>query len=401
MDNILIKTKTGAFKNVAVGVASGGSTLNDKQFEIKENNKVSAEQENKIIMEKADEVAVNAFVQQKNTNVNAAVIKKEEVLPPMAQETKKSTAPAFYFDVKDEEEAQQYQNDKKDELKNNLDKLAGLLAEKIINELALKQGTVNNLSVEDRLRLKKIIISRLRAVRSTLETKEALVKKVDKGGLNFLINEAEELVKLIEKEAVVLGELNPSKIQEQIVALDKMFISSMVTNIKKPPLEEKENQPEIYLPKSAMPVRSPIFQQPANKMQEIIPPQSKSAEAKIKVPVADAYFAVRQPGDRKLVGPLEELANISLNEFRVLGRVPKEAVNKIYEKINILEHDSVEEKVKGIMAWKRSPIYQEYVAVGNEALVSSERVAVVLQRHHQLSAEEFEAIADLNEQLNF
>ena len=401
MDNILIKTKTGVFKNVAVGNTASSSVLADAEFEVKKDVKLVGGRENKIMKEKADEVAVNTFVQQKNTKVNAVVIKKEAVLPPMIQEAKKPVAPAFYFDVKDEEEAQQYQNNKKDELKNNLDKLAGLLAEKIINELALKQGTVNNLSLEDRLRLKKIIISRLRAVRSTLETKEALTKKTDKGGLNFLANEAEELVKLTEKEAMLLGELNPGKIQEKIIALDKLVIGDMAMNVKKIPVKEEKHEPEIELPEPAIPTRLPVVQQPINKIQEIIAPKSKSAEEKIGAPVVDSYFTVRQPSDRKLVGPLEELANISLNEFRVLGRVPKEAVNKIYEKITILEHDSVEEKVKGIVAWKRSPVYQEYVAVGNEALVSGEKITTVLQRHQQLSVEEFEAIADLNEQLNF
>lgn len=401
MDNILIKTKTGVFKNVAVGNTASSSVLADAEFEVKKDVKLTGERENKVMIEKADEVAVSAFSQQKSIHTNAAVIKKEAVLTPMVQDDKKPVAPAFYFDVKDEEEAQQYQNNKKDELKNNLDKLAGLLAEKIINELALKQGTVNNLSLEDRLRLKKIIISRLRAVRSTLETKEALTKKIDKGGLNFLADEADELVKIIDKEATVLSEIEPNKIQEKIIALDKMFISNILMNTQKSPSEEIKGRPEIRLSEPAISIKPPVIQQSINKMQEIIAPKSKSTEEKIGAPAVDSYFAMRQPSDRKLVGPLEELANISLNEFRVLGRMPKEAVNKIYEKIIILEHDSVEEKVKGIAAWKRSPIYQEYVAVGNEALVSGEEVVAVLQQHQQLSVEEFEAIADLNEQLNF
>lgn len=107
-----------------------------------------------------------------------------------------------------------------------------------------------------------------------------------------------------------------------------------------------------------------------------------------------------------LTGPVEELANLSLGNWRRLGESDRERVDKILEKIKVLEHNSFTKKTQGLEAWRRSPVHQLYLQLGLESMQTGQELKKLIEQHQRageeiLTPEEFMAIADLNQQLRF
>ncbi|MCX6784372.1 MAG: hypothetical protein NTV81_00300 [Candidatus Komeilibacteria bacterium] len=105
----------------------------------------------------------------------------------------------------------------------------------------------------------------------------------------------------------------------------------------------------------------------------------------------------------KLVSPLEELALLNLEMFRKLGD-HSAAVQKIREKIVVLGEESIGKGSQAIVAWRKSPLNQMYVKIGQLSLNQGEHVADVInqltgQGERILTLAEFEAISDLNQAL--
>ncbi|MBI4652629.1 hypothetical protein HY750_00005 [Candidatus Kuenenbacteria bacterium] len=108
----------------------------------------------------------------------------------------------------------------------------------------------------------------------------------------------------------------------------------------------------------------------------------------------------------KLMGPIEELKNFSLNEFRKLGNTAQESIQGIEEKINILEKDSLFKKAEGIKAWQNSEINKLYLEIGRASLEKNIPISKVIDERINnnlltLTIDEFEAITDLNRRLRF
>jgi hypothetical protein len=111
---------------------------------------------------------------------------------------------------------------------------------------------------------------------------------------------------------------------------------------------------------------------------------------------------VKQP--EKPVTPDEELAFITIDDIRQLGRTLEESISKIVEKVDILGEESLLRRSAGVAAWRRSPVHQLYLSIGRESLSSGKSVEEVMsdrkrQEKPYLTANEFAAIADLNRRL--
>lgn len=109
---------------------------------------------------------------------------------------------------------------------------------------------------------------------------------------------------------------------------------------------------------------------------------------------------------RHLMGPIDELGAMTPVEFRRLSSVPADAAQKIEDMLATIETQSYEERVKGIKAWRQSPMNQLYVAMTSAALAQSIGLAEVATKRRSageesLSPAEIRAISALNERLRF
>lgn len=108
----------------------------------------------------------------------------------------------------------------------------------------------------------------------------------------------------------------------------------------------------------------------------------------------------------KLVGPLEELREMTLVDFRRLDEDPVKATNRIREKIAILEQQSFGHKAAAIAAWRGSGVFKRYAELAAAAMAEKKSVGEVIKSRQSAGSEvisvaEFEAMADFNRTLRF
>lgn len=109
---------------------------------------------------------------------------------------------------------------------------------------------------------------------------------------------------------------------------------------------------------------------------------------------------------RRLIGPIEELGTMGVKEFRRLSSDAKEATRKIGDKLDLLQATSYEERIKGVKAWRGSPINRLYLEMSKEALRSGKSIAEIgAERRNNgkesLSPAEIQAIVVMNGQIKF
>ena len=108
----------------------------------------------------------------------------------------------------------------------------------------------------------------------------------------------------------------------------------------------------------------------------------------------------------KLTGPVDELKEMDIINFRRLNPDAKTATNKIIEKIKFLEDDSYEKRLMGIRAWRESPANKLYLSIGQDSIENRKGVDAVIKERQTnnedyLTPQEFTAIMDMNKALRF
>lgn len=289
------------------------------------------------------------------------MVRQEEIVvhTPTAMVEEKPTA-NFYFSVDDEEDVRQHQSKAKvsnQKVKEYIENLASFI---------IKSSNIDNTKISNNLR--NIIISLLREVRSIAETKEALLKSAVIGGAGLTKEEAERVVVWAEKER--------NKAEEAIRG-GKLDVLPT----------EKDNQVDMR-------DEAQKIEQDVKKTQKIV----------------EANEIQYQKEERELlhqtIGAVEELALMTLSDFRKLGDNPTEAADRIWDKINLLEDESLIKKNEGIKAWQKSETGRLYLVMGAESMAQNITVKAVSEKRKEtgkpyLTSEEFDAIADLNRKLAY
>jgi hypothetical protein len=295
-------------------------------------------------------------------------------------------------------------------------------------------------------RFRKLVLTRLKDIRNKIQFKEYLEKAIDEGGMGMRQASAEYIVDKIEEfinpalakkdKKEVANKISPAlpkksamtkpvKIEtsqalppdDGIEALedllktlpeDKLTANNLVKaenkvtspEIKKSaPLESlKSSQKEIdqhtqFLAKQAAfikPSDNIVIKKPAFDLSRM----NKSAK------ITDVVLKT------KPTGPIEELRALGLENFERLGNSAEDRINKISNRIALLEKESILKKAEGIQAWKQSEIYRLYQEIGQESLFLGRKVSEVLLDRQKakkpcLSQEEFDAIGRLNQSLRF
>ncbi|MCB9802886.1 hypothetical protein H6761_02610 [Candidatus Nomurabacteria bacterium] len=188
-------------------------------------------------------------------------------------------------------------------------------------------------------------------------------------------------------------------------AQDDKANKSSEEEIKEP---EKQKAEDLPIEKEEAPVEleslPKVFRPKANLAKK----QLSDVTSKENAQTNEADLSMPVPPKRQvnLTGPIEELQNLSLENFRHLGNSPSEQIAKLFSKINLLEKDSVTKKAQGIEAWRNSPVYGHYLSLGEESLAQGKEVASIIKNkldsnQETLTVEEFSAISDLNKNLRF
>lgn len=108
----------------------------------------------------------------------------------------------------------------------------------------------------------------------------------------------------------------------------------------------------------------------------------------------------------RLIGPVDELRLMGLDEFKRISVEVRARIGKIMEKFALLEERSYLERIKGVEAWRSSGVYSLYVEMGYEALLQEKDLKRIIDERFDkkipfLSLEEFYAVGEVNKSLMF
>ena len=270
--------------------------------------------------------------------------------------------------------------------------------------------TFTDPSIEKKFR--NLVASRLREVRGDKEVKYFLTVPKEEGGFGLAEKPAEAVLLVIKKyEAglrTVAEPIDEPKVNPPAPEVKPPVLSPVADIItpEAPLPATPTNQNELNAafdrlfttidekPLEIKPVVSPIAE-PAAPVAPLVRPV-------VKVESANTLDEVKWTP--KLVGPVEELGTMDLVSFRRLGATPQDNLAAIKAKINNLSSESWTSGVNGIRAWRNSPVYMIYTAMGVESILSNLPVSQVIVNRQvknlpALTSNEFIAINEFNHTL--
>ncbi len=314
-------------------------------------------------------------------------------------------------------------------------------ANNVIEKIIREQG----LQFENEIllvRFTKVLESQLREIRTPIETKELLMRPVKVGGLELPDDQADTIVKNVDKELKGLhqtGYLQEKQKESEaekestesgtkgesggsmLPAPPPAFVPRPGEGKKPEPPRVKEDKPQPVLPHEdivkpvAEPQKQDLKPEPASivekqdqiqqpsLVEELKPtepappvepaPVSPEATAVYGTSSTDMPRRVRVTEDKTdrpkmvdikqpmaVVGPVDELGALDLKEFRRMGASPQEAADKVLEMIELLEEDSWKIRMDGIEAWKRSRLHMLYVEIGRESIETNTGIDEVISK---------------------
>jgi len=184
------------------------------------------------------------------------------------------------------------------------------------------------------------------------------------------------------------------KVEKKPVLESKLEVKSTVKPVSesviipKPDVEEKkikikfDKLPEVKLSKieKVKPIKRFMFHEPKQKKTEIT--------------------------HKHLTGPVEELADMTLVDFRRLAPTTKEAIENLKEKIDLGGKDSFTGKIECIDGWRKSEPYQLYLSLSRQGLLGGISVVDAINQRKKenkvtLTREEFDSINKLSKELRY
>jgi hypothetical protein len=152
------------------------------------------------------------------------------------------------------------------------------------------------------------------------------------------------------------------------------------------PVQPIRPQPVAPQPAALSSIRPPEIRQPLIRQTDQVSNRPQMSDVKF---------------EPKLYGPLDELAAMSLADFRRLSKDPWQSIRKISGKLGILEGESMVRKNEGVKALKSSPLYNIYADIMNRALVEGKSFEQVIAERGDINITEFKAIMELNKSLKY
>lgn len=244
-------------------------------------------------------------------------------------------------------------------------------------------------------RLRTIVQLYIKEVRDERQTRSAAMRKVLDGGLALSAAQTDTLIDLCNTVS--------SKPQHNVsVPTLKELKSGTVAD---PSLDETD-VPMKYAAAAAPAVASPNN----NFVHDTLRPVSSKEAAQPKP--REEKFSLRPASPVKptmhditatapSMGPAEEIRYFSLTDFRRLSFSPKESAARLRQLFTNLEEESVMLYLDGLEAWRKSPLYQSYVSLVSEALVTRKTVEQAAKERKSIEPAEVAAIIEMEDTLPY
>lgn len=243
-----------------------------------------------------------------------------------------------------------------------------------------------------RSRFMNVLLTYFRGIRGPAEVEYILALSREGGGLGLPKEKAEMIMSVLKHHSDATNK-------------ERRVITVQPKEKIMPPVPPAPPVPPVPPATPVAPV-TPVPPVPPVSPASPIPQMVKPAVVR---PVAP-QVAPKSPvmGDVKitnrLVGPIEELTYMTVDDFRRLGKNIEEIISSLLEKIQLFADESLARKIQGIKAWKQSPVFMLYLKMSMDGIMQGktiEQVIIDKQKEHAdcLTLSEYEAIGRLNKQL--
>ncbi|MBU1160609.1 hypothetical protein KKG18_02175 [Patescibacteria group bacterium] len=317
----------------------------------------------------------------------------------------------FFFSTDDEEEVKKISENKN----NNFDdKIFNNNINFKLNNI-VKQIAINSSNPVLLNRLKQILKTYILGIRNEIDIKQTLIKPVENGGLGLreeLVNKILITAKNIKNTSVAETHQNINQQPNKLKNIGLRDIDYDLTMLKnKNNIQNKSNikyklaPPPPVISSQAVLKNKFLTQQTTpqnikridNNKQSIIPEIMLRTPNNIgnKKRIEDIKYS------SKIMNPVDELRYLNLINFRRLSADPYKTIEKIKNKIYLLEEEQFSKKIQGIQSWRQSPVNKLYIKMGEQCLDERQSIKSILEKRKKnnqdfLTLEEFAAIADLN-----
>lgn len=341
-----------------------------------------------------------------------------QTLPPI---TEKGPIAQTQYSLEDEEEIQHQMARLRDiGSEPSADQVLDTKVDQLIRE---QQLTFDDENLRSRFQM--MMETYVKGIRNSVETEEILRRPVKIGGMGY--DDAQAHAIMESAKMLIAKRQDHAGVQELVDEARKLEAPEGMPSA--PPVPAAPSVPETPLvreERAAIPAsheRTPIIVKQEPKTTVVPPLPVPAAPQPHRQAMAFSRNATgrglfrRQPktkrpsvaditGPKKLSGPTEEIRSMSLEDFRKLGPTPRDRVQKLFGRFVSLQKESFTMRMEGVKAWRTSPVYQLYLALGTESMNTGKSIAdVIVSRTSQgkevLNEEEFHYIADLNRQLQF
>ena len=304
-------------------------------------------------------------------------------------------------------------------------------------------------------RFKTLVESRLVDVRDKTMLKEQMIRSTKIGGMGFSQAQSIQILPIIEqawedihkKHLKIKEEIEVHKHPAQALApqiakhptiAQQHIETSTVTTKDEKPSESSKTEPisvpeKIITPPTPIvpptqiippPIVPPIGPVPGKKEEVTAPENSPEKEEEMPLPKPKHDIPQFMPKVRrdfessekkmvqdiispsKLVGPIEELQEMAVEDFRHLGDDPKESADRLKEKIHMLEKESFGRRSQGINALRSSPLMKEYLDIGRSSIENTRDIKQLIadrlaKNAQSMTSQEFDAISEVNSSLRY
>ncbi len=274
-------------------------------------------------------------------------------------------------------------------------------------------------------RCAKIVESRVRGVRDARGAMQTMERPVNKGGLGITGRRLADVMQVLEahtqayekqhegqqvarKESYVADRIAVQEKKTELAQAQEKLLSKRYTDLTgKAPVESvSPASPGHSRTSAAVSAHHEMRSQEGKIDADRVKAALKSAQ---QVPAkAHGTPSMQEVQfEKRLSGPVEELARMNLTDFRRLSKDPKQASTKLKDKVDLIEsQQGYAERIEAIKAWRGSPLHARYVELTRRAVLEGVPVTQLLENHRAageqtLTNEELTAVMQVNSALRF
>ena len=234
-------------------------------------------------------------------------------------------------------------------------------------------------------RLAALILSYVKGVRTRRDILAYLLQSVEKGGIGINTDTAASVLEIMEKgmqEDIAPMPPVVSPIVEK--RLDKTPVQTVSTVVEKIPVRKTEQH--------TIPVSTKVA--PGKPVSTKVAPGKPVSTSK---PLMQDVIAPRR--EKRTVGPVDEMKQYTLVEFRRVSERIDARISRIIEKFNLLQKEDYILYLEAQEAWSKSPLYRMYQDIIARAFQERKTVEEILTKEQIMTIEEFYAMIKINSEV--